>query len=182
MKFDNNNNYGVKSSRKGVPNKATSELRNRVKMIIEDNVERLQSDLDNVEPKERLNFLIQLLNFALPKLKAMEITDDRAAANDFKTIYINTNEDETTKNWGHKRLVKFYRWILRYKTSGYRFQGSWGFLNTKIIIFEDEPKESFRTKVESFYNYCLTSGRIPPFLIRNPNDEFEIGQLFEAYY
>ena len=98
MKFDNNNNYGVKSSRKGVPNKATSELRNRVKMIIEDNVERLQSDLDNVEPKERLNFLIQLLNFALPKLKAMEITDDRVAANEFKTIYINTNEDETTEN------------------------------------------------------------------------------------
>ena len=98
MKFDNNNNYGVKSSRKGIPNKATSELRNRVKMIIEDNVERLQNDLDNVEPKERLNFLIQLLNFALPKLKAMEITDDRAAASEFKTIYINTNEDETTEN------------------------------------------------------------------------------------
>ena len=95
MKFDNNNNFGVKSSRKGVPNKATSELRNRVRMIIDDNVERLQSDLDNVEPKERLNFLIQLLNFALPKLKAMEITDETTKANNFNKIYINTTEYET---------------------------------------------------------------------------------------
>jgi len=62
------------------------------------------------------------------------------------------------------------------------FKAVGGFLNTKIIIFEDEPKESFRTKVESFYNYCLTSEYIPPFLIRNPDDEFEIGQLFEKYY
>jgi len=62
------------------------------------------------------------------------------------------------------------------------FKAVGGFLNTKIIIFEGETKESFRTKVESFYNYCLTSEYIPPFLIRNPNDEFEIGQLFEAYY
>jgi len=98
MRFDKNNNYGVKSSRKGVPNKATSELRSKVKLIIEDNIERLQSDIDKVEPKERLNFLIQLLNFALPKLKAMEITDERNIANNFNKIYINTTEDETDEN------------------------------------------------------------------------------------
>ena len=98
MRFDKNNNYGVKSTRKGVPNKATSSLRDRVKLIIDDNIERLQSDLDKAEPKERLNFLIQLLNFALPKLKAMEITDERPTANNFNTIYINTIEDEINED------------------------------------------------------------------------------------
>lgn len=62
------------------------------------------------------------------------------------------------------------------------FKAVGGFLNTRILMFEEEPKESFTTKVESFYNHCLTSEYIPPFLIRNPNDEFEIGQLFEKYY
>ena len=98
MRFDKNNNYGVKSTRKGVPNKATSSLRDRVKLIIDNNIERLQSDLDKAEPKERLNFLIQLLNFALPKLKAMEITDERPTANNFNTIYINTIEDEINED------------------------------------------------------------------------------------
>ena len=98
MRFDKNNNYGVKSTRKGVPNKATSSLRDRVKLIIDNNIERLQSDLDKAEPKERLNFLIQLLNFALPKLKAMEITDERPTANNFNTIYINTIEDEVNED------------------------------------------------------------------------------------
>ena len=98
MRFDKNNNYGVKSTRKGVPNKATSELRDRVKLIIEDNIERLQSDLDKVEPKERLNFLIQLLNFALPKLKAMEITDETSFNKPNPIIYINTKDNEASEN------------------------------------------------------------------------------------
>lgn len=98
MRFDKNNNYGVKSTRKGVPNKATSDLRDRVKLIIDNNIERLQSDLDKVEPKERLNFLIQLLNFALPKLKAMEITDETSFNKPNPIIYINTKENETSEN------------------------------------------------------------------------------------
>lgn len=98
MRFDKNNSYGVKSTRKGVPNKATSDLRDRVKLIIDNNIERLQSDLDKVEPKERLNFLIQLLNFALPKLKAMEITDETSFNKPSPIIYINTKENEASEN------------------------------------------------------------------------------------
>ena len=51
-----------------------------------------------------------------------------------------------------------------------------------VVFFGEESKESFRTKVESFYNYCLTSNDKPSFLLRNPEDEFEIGQLLEKYY
>ena len=98
MRFDKNNSYGVKSTRKGVPNKATSDLRDRVKLIIDNNIERLQSDLDKVEPKERLNFLIQLLNFALPKLKAMEITDETSFNQPSPIIYINTKDNEASEN------------------------------------------------------------------------------------
>ena len=56
-----------------------------------------------------------------------------------------------------------------------------GFLNTRIVRFGDESKESFRTKVESFYKYCLTSETIPTFLVRNPSDEFNIKDLADGY-
>ena len=56
------------------------------------------------------------------------------------------------------------------------------YFDTIVIVFEDESKESFLHKVESFYNYCLTSDDKPRFLVRNPTDEFEIGQLLEEYY
>lgn len=58
------------------------------------------------------------------------------------------------------------------------------FLNTCIVRFGDaETKESFIDKVWGFYEYCLTSkGHIPPFLIKDPTDEFQIIQLLEAYY
>lgn len=56
------------------------------------------------------------------------------------------------------------------------------YFDTIVIVFEDESKESFLHKVESFYNYCLTSDDKPRFLVRNPTDEFEISQIYEAYY
>ena len=56
-----------------------------------------------------------------------------------------------------------------------------GFLNTRIVRFGDESKESFRTKVESFYKYCLTSETIPTFLVRNPSDEFNVKDLPNGY-
>jgi len=56
------------------------------------------------------------------------------------------------------------------------------YFDTIVIVFEDETKESFMHKVESFYNYCLTSDDKPNFLLRNPTDEFEISQILEAYY
>lgn len=93
--FTPGNQLGKKSSRKGVSNKATKELRNKVQLIIEDNIDQIQKDLDNVEPKERLSFLIQLLNFSLPKLKSVEVTDDKNIIST-PIIHVNLNEDEAT--------------------------------------------------------------------------------------
>jgi len=51
-----------------------------------------------------------------------------------------------------------------------------------VVFFGKESKESFMHKVESFYNYCLTSDDKPNFLLRNPTDEFEISQVLDEYY
>lgn len=89
--FEKGNKLGSISTRKGVANKSTTEIRNKVQLVIDNNIDKLQSDLEKVEPKDRINFLIQLLSFTIPKLKAIEHTENRET-NNFQTIIIETNE------------------------------------------------------------------------------------------
>lgn len=58
--------------KKGTPNKDTRELRERLSDLIDMNFNKLQTDLDNLDPKERVNTVIKLLDFALPKLRSIE--------------------------------------------------------------------------------------------------------------
>jgi hypothetical protein len=53
---------------KGVGNKSTEQLREMVGKLMEDNVERIQTDIDSLEPKDRVKALIDLMRFALPIL------------------------------------------------------------------------------------------------------------------
>lgn len=68
---------GKKSSRAGVPNRATAEVREYFKLLIQGNLERMQSDLDSLEPKDRLQIILQLSKFVLPQLQAVGINDLR---------------------------------------------------------------------------------------------------------
>ncbi len=65
---------GKRSSRKGRPNKAAKELRETVKSILETYAETMEEDLKALEPKDRLNILVRLLEFAIPKLTRGEMT------------------------------------------------------------------------------------------------------------
>lgn len=57
----------------GVPNKVTSTLKERINLLIENNFEKLQSDLDKVEPRDRLNIMLKLFEYVLPKQKESKI-------------------------------------------------------------------------------------------------------------
>ena len=63
---------GAKSSRKGIPNKTTDNLRKRVEEILDENWERLGNDIDKLSPKERVDTVVKLLEYALPKLNRTE--------------------------------------------------------------------------------------------------------------
>ncbi|MDD3875840.1 MAG: hypothetical protein PHT69_04420 [Bacteroidales bacterium] len=62
-KGQTNNPEGRK---KGTPNKATKALKEKFEQFINDNLERLQSDFDLLEPKDRLNFITKLASFIVP--------------------------------------------------------------------------------------------------------------------
>lgn len=63
---------------KGAKNKTTKELRELIRRIIDDNIEQLEEDLQKLEPRDRVRFNIDLLQFALPKLQSQKIEVDEA--------------------------------------------------------------------------------------------------------
>jgi hypothetical protein len=52
----------------GTPNKVTSELRKTLKGIIASELESLPGTLGELPPRERLDLLIKLLPFCMPKV------------------------------------------------------------------------------------------------------------------
>lgn len=57
---------------KGSKNEVTNTTRKRVLEILDNNLYRIQEDIDSLEPKDRLNFLEKLLQYSLPKLSAIK--------------------------------------------------------------------------------------------------------------
>ena len=53
--------------KKGTENKTTSDIRKIIYQLI--NSEAIVEDLKELEPKERLEFIVKLLPYALPKYK-----------------------------------------------------------------------------------------------------------------
>ena len=74
---------------KGKANKITEHIRESFTDLLDNNIEKMQSDLDSLKPSERLRVLLELSSFVIPKLKAAEIT---ATAIDREPIIINMSE------------------------------------------------------------------------------------------
>ncbi|EIJ37777.1 hypothetical protein JoomaDRAFT_0743 [Galbibacter orientalis DSM 19592] len=67
---------GKKSSRKGVPNKNTKEIRQAFHQLVSDKLPDLSKWLDEVakeNPEKAINIIIKLSDFVIPKLQRTEI-------------------------------------------------------------------------------------------------------------
>ncbi len=56
---------------KGVPNKITTQMRETFSNIFENNKDKIQEDLDKVDPKDRLQFWVAMMPYFMPKLTAI---------------------------------------------------------------------------------------------------------------
>lgn len=72
---------------KGTPNKRNAELRERITSLIESNWDKVQSDLDGLEPKDRLFFLEKLMGYTLPKLQSVQVESDQEPEEE-KTVIV----------------------------------------------------------------------------------------------
>ena len=68
---------GKLSSRRGIPNKASSQVREAFKQLVERNLPQMQTDLDSLEPRDRLKFMLDLSKLILPQLQSISIDDLR---------------------------------------------------------------------------------------------------------
>lgn len=70
------NTTGIKygGRQKGTPNKMTKELRTVLKDILYQELEQIQERLDALKPRERVELLIKLMPYALPKVTSISHT------------------------------------------------------------------------------------------------------------
>ena len=66
------NKYGGRQ--KGTPNRITKELRSLLKDVMYDEIGALQDRLDALNPKERVELLVKLMPYALPKVTSVSHT------------------------------------------------------------------------------------------------------------
>ena len=66
------NKYGGRQ--KGTPNRMTKELRTLLKDILYQELEQVRERLELLEPKERIELLIKLMPYALPKVTSVSHT------------------------------------------------------------------------------------------------------------
>lgn len=76
---------------KGSQNKATGALREFINDFVNDNKDKVQADFDSLEPKERIDAIIKLMEFAVPKLQRTQLEADVSYKNE---VVINLVEEE----------------------------------------------------------------------------------------
>ena len=66
------NKYGGRQ--KGTPNRVTKELRSVLKDILYQELEQIQEQLQTLNPKERVELIIKLMPYVLPKTTSVSHT------------------------------------------------------------------------------------------------------------
>jgi hypothetical protein len=59
----------------GTQNKTTKEIRETFKNLLENNLELIQEDLNELDPKDRVMFLLKLTSFVIPTLRSIEVNE-----------------------------------------------------------------------------------------------------------
>ena len=68
---------------KGTPNRLTKELRTILKNVLYNELENIEAHLDSLEPKQRIELLIKLIPFILPKVDKIGHTYNEPFEMDF---------------------------------------------------------------------------------------------------
>ena len=79
----------------GSRNRTTKEIRETFKNLLESNLEQIQNDLNELEPKDRIMFLLKLSSFVIPTLRSIEVNEMNVK--DIEPIIIQINETNTDK-------------------------------------------------------------------------------------
>jgi len=74
---------------KGAKNKSSEAIRTAFQSLIETNLPQLESDLQRLQPNERIKAIIDLSKFVIPQLRASDL---KVEGNNFIPIEINLSK------------------------------------------------------------------------------------------
>ena len=83
---------------KGASNKSTETIKRSISMLLENNIDTVQSDLDEMQPRDRVNALLQFMKFVIPTQKAIEL-DNRESQEEKNEAYIQKLMDIPEENF-----------------------------------------------------------------------------------
>lgn len=90
---------GKLSTRKGVQNRTTQQVRKAFQQLVENNLPKMQKDLDSLEPKDRIKFMLDMAKFILPQLQSISIDDLREKeVQGFNVLTINLKNGSDDSN------------------------------------------------------------------------------------
>ena len=72
---------------KGSSNMSTEIVKKNVALLLENNIQLVQQDLDRMQPRDRVNALLQFMKFLIPTQKAIEV-DNGISDEDKNEAYI----------------------------------------------------------------------------------------------
>ena len=73
---------------KGSSNMSTEIVKKNVALLLENNIQIVQEDLDQMQPRDGVNALLQFMKFLIPTQKAIEV-DNRISQEEMNENYIN---------------------------------------------------------------------------------------------
>ncbi len=85
MAFEPGNKLGGRKV--GTQNRTTIQLKEVITKIIDNNLETIEADFKELDAKERIRLTIDLMAYVMPKLKAVELTNE--GNNGFTPITVN---------------------------------------------------------------------------------------------
>ena len=87
MPFEPGHNLS-KGRPKRASNKSTEIVKKNVALLLENNIQLVQQDLDEMQPRDRVNALLQFMKFVIPTQKAIEV-DNRITDEERNEDFIN---------------------------------------------------------------------------------------------
>jgi len=76
---------------KGQLNKTSCDLKKIYLQILTNNIDKIQSDLNDLEPLNRIKILIQLSEFILPKMRSVDVVAEDIT-NNIQPLIIDFND------------------------------------------------------------------------------------------
>lgn len=73
MPFEKGNSGNPTGRPQGAKNRVNDEIRTRINNFLDENFEAVQNDIMQLEPRDRVRFYIELLQYGVPKLKQTEL-------------------------------------------------------------------------------------------------------------